>query len=220
MNSVEASAPSRDERRVTHRGSVRSTVARAAAVALVAAAGCAATSGPAMAGAPVIENEHFVSVRDSHLEQEEHADFCPEITFPVLWEGRVSANFQIRTRGLDGPEYYADRIVAANRYTNTENGKYLESQSRFRSADQQLSLDGDVLTVRWAETVNVRITSSEEGYLGQESGHRSGYFVVDLNDLENEEDDVVLVDDVKDLTGHSDMGGVGEFCDDLVAYLS
>ena len=83
---------------------------------LVAAAGCVATGVPAVAGAPVIQNDHFVSTQDSHLEQEEHADFCPEVTFPVLWEGRVSANFQIRTRGLDGPEYYAAFVIDPDGY--------------------------------------------------------------------------------------------------------
>ena len=205
--------------RTTHGRVGRSSVARAAAIALVAATGSFVAAVPATAGPP-IENEHFVDAYDSHIEQEFHEDFCPEVEFQVLWEGRVSANFQIKTRGVDGPEYYAERVVTGNRFTNTENGKYLETRIVFRAADQKLSLDGDILTVTWTEIVKTRITSSEDGYVGQESGRMTGHLVIDLNDLEDEEDDVVLVDEVEDLTGHSDMGGAGEFCSDLVTYLS
>lgn len=219
MNSVRVPAGAGDDRRTTHRRHARSLLARAAAVALVAAAGSLAAAVPASAGAPVIVNDHFVDVYDSHIEQEEHEDFCPEVGFTVLWEGRISANFQVRTRGLDGPEYYSERVVAQNRFTNTENGKYLETRIVFRAADQQLSLDGDILTVTWSEIVKTRITSSEEGYVGQESGRVTGHLVIDLNVLEVETDDVVLVDEVEDRTGRSDLGEA-DFCSDLVTYLS
>ena len=219
MNTVRVPAGAGDERRTTHRRPVRSSLARAAVVALVAATGSFVAATPAVAGPP-IENEHFVDSYDSHIEQEFHDDFCPEVAFPVLWEGRVSASFQIKTHGLDGPEYYAERVVTGNRFTNLDNGKYLETRIVFRAADQKLSLDGDILTVTWTEVVKTRITSSEAGYIGQESGRVSGHLVIDLNDLENEEDDVVLVDEVGDFTGHSDMSGAGEFCSDLVTYLS
>ena len=219
MNSVRVPAGAGDDRRTTHRRPVRSSLARAAAVALVAATGSFVAANPATAGPP-IENEHVVDAYDSHIEQEFHEDFCPEVAFPVLWEGRVSANFQIKTRGLDGPEYFAERVVSGNRFTNLENGKYLETRIVFRGADQKLSLDGDILTVTWTEVVKTRITSSEAGYVGQESGRVTGHLVIDLNDFETEEDDVVLVDEVEDFTGHSDLGGAGEFCSDLVTYLS
>ena len=218
MNTVRIPAGVGDDR-TTHRRPLRASVARVAAVALVVATGSVVAAVPASAGAPVILNDHVVDVYDSHIEQEAHEDFCPEVGFTVLSEGRVSANFQVRTRGLDGPEYYSERVVAQNRFTNTENGKYLETRNVFRAADQQLSLDGDILTVTWSEIVKTRITSSEEGYVGQESGRVTGHLVIDLNVLEDETDDVVLVDEVEDLTGRSDLGE-GDFCSDLVTYLS
>lgn len=204
--------------RATHRCPAVSAVARGAAIALVAATGALGAAVPATAGEPVIQNDHFVVTGDSHIEQEFHDDFCPEIEFPVLWEGRVSANFQIRTRGLDGPEYYSDRFVTQNRYTNTENGKYLEQRSAFRGSDQQLSLNGDILSGTWATTVSVRITASDGTIIGQTSGRQTFEFMVDLNDLDNPDDDEFLGETVSDLTGRDTMPE-SEFCSDLMTYL-
>ena len=81
-------------------------------------------------------NDHFVDVYDSHIEQEEHEDFCPEVAFTVLWEGRISANFQ------------AGRVASTARSTSPngssprtgsprKNGKYLETRIVFRAFDQE-----------------------------------------------------------------------------------
>ena len=69
MNSVRVPAGTGDDRRTTHRRHVRSSLARVAAVALVAATGSVVAAAPATAGPP-IENEHVVDAYDSHIEQE------------------------------------------------------------------------------------------------------------------------------------------------------
>ena len=196
-----------------------SAVARGAVIVLVAAGGALGAASPATAGEPVIVNDHFVDSSDSHIEQEFHEDFCPDVPFQVLWEGRVSANFQIRTRGLDGPEYYSDRAVTDNVYTNVENGKWLRSRVTFRGMDQKLTLDGDILSGRWATTISVRITASDGSFVGQESGRQTFDFMVDLNDLEDPDDDEFLGETVSELTGR-DALPESDLCSDLLTYLS
>ncbi|HEX6249345.1 MAG TPA: hypothetical protein VFZ64_15865 [Nocardioidaceae bacterium] len=147
--------------------------------ALLVSAGALAL-GMTMPGGAVAqpyEREHY-SWSDSHIEQEEHEDFCPDVEFEVLFTGEGDGFFQGVTHG-DGLVYYADHFRVTETYTNTENGKTLTFKRAMSFKDQKIVDDGENLIITFKGTGTTRTYGPDGRLLFVDAGQ---FVVQDLID--------------------------------------
>jgi hypothetical protein len=173
----------------------------------------------AAAGGNVVFRDHF-TFKDSHIEQVEHgADFCPDVPFLVLWEGRGTITEMAVTRGDDDLEYFRFHVSDENRYTNTETGASFRDVNSFSSKDQKLAFDEDGnLVIDGMDRFSSKLFDQNGRLVAVASGLVAFHLVIDLNDLEDPDDDVVLEETItKD---HGPRGFDGhDFCTDVLAFL-
>lgn len=194
------------------------TRVRAVLAAVGAALLATALATPAGASPPVV-NEHFVQT-DSHIEQEAHEGFCPEVPFLVEFTGHASITFRLLVRGKDGPEYGSFRITSQDTYTNLENGRTMTVLDHFQDWDHRVTDNGD-------GTLTIEIAGHSSTKLFDDDGHHlvaidAGPFTltleIDLMDPDNPDDDVVVEGPV---TEHGiNTFGDRDLCESLVQLLS
>lgn len=171
------------------------------------------------AGAKVVEKEHF-SFTESHIEQEEHGpDFCQNVDFLVLFEGKIRGFTLIKTKGSGPFPYFAETHRFDETYTNLENGKSLRIVTRGRSADQRIVDNGDGTITLTVKDTGVRRIIGPDGQRLVESGQFAARIVIDYNGTPSDpEDDTLLsFEDIKQ-TGRNDLAEL-DFCDLLVTFL-
>jgi hypothetical protein len=174
------------------------------------------------ADAKLVSKEHY-AFTESHIEQEEHgADFCPNVPFPVLFEGDTRGTLLVKTKGSGPFPYFADRFQDTAVFTNTENGKSLTQKSVSRFADQTIVDNGDgTITITVKGTGRNHVFGPDGTRLFVDSGQFQFDILIDYNGTpDNPDDDTFLAD----LGVHKDVGRVDtagrDFCEDLVIFLS
>jgi hypothetical protein len=189
-------------------------------LAIVAAAAASTMIAPS-ANARVVFKEHYTDTQ-SHIEQEEHGDeFCPNVEFPVLFEGEIRGTLLVKTKGSGPFPYFADHFQTTDVYTNLENDKSLTIVSNSRFADQTIVDNGDGTI-----TITVKGTGRQFAYgpdgnrLFVDAGQTQFSFVIDYNGTPDNPDDDVEVADLGEhkLTGRQDTAD-RDFCEDLVTFL-
>lgn len=176
------------------------------------------------ADAKLVSKEHY-AFTESHIEQEEHgADFCPNVPFPVLFEGDTRGTLLVKTKGSGPFPYFADRFQDTAVFTNTENGKSLTQKSVSRFADQTIVDNGDGTI-----TITVFASGGSRGYdangklVLRDPGQLRFAFDIDYNGTPGDASDDVEVPDsfriVRPSTGRNDAEG-RDFCADLAEFTS
>jgi hypothetical protein len=190
-------------------------------VALGATAVLTATTMTANpAAARILEHEHFQGT-ESHIEQEEHGDeFCPNVTFDVLWTGDFSEHVLIKAKGSSPAPYFASNFREQATYTNVENDKSLGISTVFNGRDLQITDNGDgTLTIVFIGTGRTQTYGPDGERLFLDTGQFRASVLIDHNGTpENPEDDVELDFQVVKDTGRNDTAE-RDFCEDLVTFL-
>ena len=186
-------------------------------VAAVTAIGTAvALSSPASAARP-LGIDHFV-LDETHLEQEAHEGFCPDVPFLVVWAGHSSITFKSLLRGKDGPEMFSFKISDQETYTNVDNGRTLTFLRSYGDGDRKLSFDGTIVSGVFAGHVSMKLFAPDGRLVGIDAGSFTETFTVDLVDPEDPDDDIVIEQTILD---HGPRQLVDrDFCEDLLTYLS
>lgn len=202
--------------------SLRGWCAAAAATALAAstivAASAPAGAAPGENQGNIVFRDHF-SFDDSHIEQEEHGDeFCTDIPFLVLWEGRgtITDMFMVR----QGDRYFGSfKVTNTNTYTNLETGVSFHDRSSFGWKDQKIEIDEDgILTATWQDRLGWKLFDQNGKLVGVDAGMVRYTATVDLHDLDDPEDDEELSFEVLADHGTRQLGD-RDFCEDLMTFL-
>jgi hypothetical protein len=186
-----------------------------AAAALAALLGLVLVA-PANAEGNVVFRDHF-TLKDSHIEQEEHEDFC-DVPFLVRWDGRVTVTETAIARGRGDLEYFRFHVSASDTFTNLETGESFRSITTFTGGDQKLTLSGDILTVEGMDRFSIKLFDSDGRLVAIDSGLSAFTLVIDLNDLENPDDDVLISETITKDHGLRTFGE-RDFCEDILTFL-
>ena len=138
------------------------TRARTWLASAIGAVMAAAFTGIAQAGPP-IENEHFDET-STHIEQEEHEGFCPDIPFLVLFEGHAKGSTLVVHHG-DGFVYFGLRLRTSDTYTNVETGRSMSIEVVLSSKDQKIVDNGDGTITITGQDVGRQRSYDDEGNL-------------------------------------------------------
>jgi len=184
-----------------------------AGVMTIALAPVAAASGN------VVFRSHE-TLKDSHIEQEEHGDeWCPEVSFLVRWDGRVTITETGIARGGGELEYFSFHVSAEDTFTNVESGASFRSVNTFNGRDQKLTLNPDgTLTVDFMDRFSSKLFGSDGKLVGLDAGTVAGTLVIDLGDPEDPEDDTVLSETITRDHGTRTFGE-RDFCEDVLEFL-
>ena len=160
------------------------------------------------------------TLRDSHIEQEEHGPgWCPEVSFLVRWEGRVTITETSTARGGGELEYFSIHVSAEDAFTNVETGASFRSVDTFNGRDQKLTLNPDgTLTVEFMDRFSSKLFGSDGKLVGVDAGTFAGTLVIDLGDPEDPEDDTVLSETITRDHG-TRTRGERDFCEDVLEFL-
>ncbi|MGH3508535.1 MAG: hypothetical protein ACRDO2_15155 [Nocardioidaceae bacterium] len=188
---------------------------------MIAAAALLSWVAAPTSSAKLLEQEHY-SFSVSHIEQEEHGDeFCPNVGFPVLFEGEVSGMLLVKTKGSGPFPYFADRFHLHDVYTNLENGKTFTLDTVSRFSDQSIVDNGDgTITITVKDTARVHVYGPDGKRLFIDVGQIRFELLIDYNGTpDNPDDDIILeeFDPIK-VTGHAQTEG-RDFCEDLEFFL-
>lgn len=185
--------------------------------ALATAAALLAGSNTA-ASAEVIEAEH-IRFSDTHIEQEEHEGFCPNVTFPVLFTGEGHAFFQIRALS-DGLLHFSSNFEAHETYTNTVNGESLRFQHSFRSQDVRVTDNGDgTLTIVFHFVGGSLVFGPDGQLLFRDKGNFTETVLIDHNGTPDLPDDDIFITQLDESFHGIAESADRDFCEDLVLFL-
>ena len=195
------------------------TVLRPLLAALCAVALSVVLAPFAAASGNVVFRTHE-TFKDSHIEQEEHGpEFCPEVSFLVRWEGRVTVTETGIARGGGELEYFSIHVSAEDTFTNVETGASFRSVDAFNGRDQKLTLNADgTLTVEFMDRFSSKLFGTDGKLIGLDAGTVAGTLVIDLNDPQDPEDDTVLSETITRDHGTRTFGE-RDFCQDVIDFL-
>lgn len=193
------------------------TVVRPLLAALSAVALSVMLAPFAAASSNVVFRSHE-TLKDTHIEQEEHDDFC-DVPFLVRWEGRVTITETGIARGGGDLEYFSIHVSAEDTFSNVETGASFRSVDTFNGRDQKLTLNADgTLTVDFMDRFSSKLFGSDGKLLGLDAGTVAGTLVIDLNDPQDPEDDTVLSETI--IRDHGTRTfGERDFCQDVLDFL-
>ena len=202
-----------------HRNASTRALVRPLLAALCAGALTVMLAPFATASGNVVFRSHE-TLRDSHIEQEEHGDeFCPDVPFLVRWEGRVTITEKGIARGGGELEYYSIHISAEDTFTNEETGVSFRSVDTFNGNDQKLTLNADgTLTVEFMDRFSSKLFGSDGKLVGIDAGTFAGTLLIDLGDPEDPEDDTVVNETITRDHGTRTFGE-RDFCQDVLDFL-
>ncbi|HEU0041107.1 MAG TPA: hypothetical protein VFQ15_02035 [Jiangellaceae bacterium] len=189
---------------------------------LAAATGVAASAvlvGGAVAGPPLV-NDHF-EIDDSHIEQEEHEGFCPDLPFLVLFEAQGQGSTLAVHHG-DGLAYFGLHVRLSATYTNLDTGRFLSQSLVANSNDLTITDNGDgTITITAQDRVHSTWYDDAGNKLFSDSGMSRFQFIVDTAGTPGNPDDDVFVEDLGLIkqAGHFETDG-RDFCADLVEFTS
>jgi hypothetical protein len=173
------------------------------AVALVLAGSIPASA----AGEPIIENTHL-QASYTHIEQEAHSGWCPQVPSPVEASGTISFGFLTRTQGPGGVWYFSGHRSSRDVYTNLDDGRTLTIKSTFRFADGRIVDNGDgTITIHAADTLSTVVFAGST-QVGQEAGRLAYTVVIDTMGTPGPDDDVLVSEEDHEPTGHFALEGI------------
>jgi len=155
----------------------------AAAVAAVSATLLILGTTSASAARPEIDHWTFT---DSHIEQEEHDDFCLDeegneiVPFDVLYEEDSHGNFRGMVR--KGVFYGASTVHIEQSWTNLDTGKSMSAVWQGQEKDHEVVDNGDgTLTITILFTGPTKTYDDEGDLLFKDVGRTFGTIIVDEN---------------------------------------
>lgn len=164
------------------------------------------SASPSSAGEPIIENGHFRGA-DTHIEQEAHPGWCPNVDFSVEFSGRFTSHFLTMKRGVDGLWYFSGGFESHGTYTNLENGQTLTERGSARWRDTRITDNGDgTITIEAADVGTHLLFGPDGRQLGHDAGRRSFTVVIDTNGTVEPDDDVVVWETMHPATGTFTLG--------------
>lgn len=185
-----------------------------AAAAIVAAA----FTGTAQAGPPIV-NDHF-DFTSTHIEQEEHEGFCPDIPFLVLFEGHAKGSTLAVHHG-DGFVYFGTRVRVSDTYTNVETGRSMSIEVVLSSKDQTIVDNGDgTITITGQDTGRQRSFDDDGNLLFTDTGLIRYEVLIDTAGTPGDPED----DEFLAFLGETKVAGPHEtldrdFCADLLEFI-
>lgn len=173
---------------------------------------------PGGVAAEPFERERY-SFSDTHIEQEEHEDWCPEVEFDVLFSVDVDGFWQGVPHG-DGLVYYADHFRATETYTNVENGKTLTFRTAMSFKDQTIVDDGENLTITFMRVGSTKVFGPDGELLFVDAGQWVGQDLIAHSGTPGDPTD----DEWQDFLGVvKEVGRIDtadrDFCSDLNEFL-
>lgn len=202
---------------MSHPRTSRRTVRTAASViALSSALVASAVPATADPGGHVVFRDHL-SIKDSHIEQEEHEGFCPDVPFLVRFDATLTFTDMVRTKGTGDLEYWSFKLTAKETYTNVDTGKSFSANISVSSRDQKLSLDDGILSIQAMDRMSWKLFDENGKLVGVDAGLTRIDAVIDLGDLDDPDDDEVISEEFTDhgirLLGERDI------CTDIMTFI-
>ena len=183
-----------------------------------AAAVVVAVGGSALAGPPIVQDHYEFT--DSHIEQEEHEGFCPEVPFLVRFDVEAEGFFSGVHHG-DGFAYFGDRYRITETYTNVETGRRISILSAGAFKDQTITDNGDgTITITSQDAGRTRVFDNDGNLLFRDMGLVRFEILVDTAGTPGDPDDDVFIE----FLGDTKEAGLFEtadrdFCADILEFL-
>jgi hypothetical protein len=172
---------------------------------------------PAQAEGNTVFRDHF-SMKDSHIEQEAHDDFC-DVPFLVRWSGRFTVTETVTRKGGGELEYGSFHSSASDTWTNVETGASFHTIGSFSTRDQKLTWNGDgTLSVAAMDRFSTKLFDGDGKLVAIDAGLVAVHLVIDLNNVDDPEDDTIISETVTKDHGIRTFGE-RDFCADLVAFI-
>jgi hypothetical protein len=192
---------------------IRTLVATAAGIALATSL----VTTTAVAGRP-LERERF-DIDESHIEQEEHEGFCPDIEFLVLYEEQGHGSFVFTQRG-DGLAYGVLHLSLSATFTNMETGQFFTQSLVINSRDHAVTVNDDTLTITVRDAVHITTYDSEGKRLFSDSGLIEYELLIDHSGTPGDPSD----DEFLEFLGETKSAGHFEtadrdFCADIAEFI-
>jgi hypothetical protein len=175
--------------------------------ALLAAA-CGALLALTTLAAPASAGEKPETFRfhetDTHIEQDEHEGWCPEVPFLVEFTGDFVFFFKAMTRGKDGLAYFSSNGRLHDSYTNLENGRTFTVRVVWHDSDVRVVDNGDgTLGITFATQVSSALTDPDGNRVDQGAGRVEFQVIVDHNGTPSDpEDDELVSESLTRVSGH------------------
>ncbi|GAA2033488.1 hypothetical protein GCM10009819_16960 [Agromyces tropicus] len=190
------------------------------------AAAAAASAALVLAGAPAqaAPNPPFHenwSEQESHIEQDAHPDFCPDIEDDILFEADLSGTFTAVWRG--GELAYATATFnVTESYTNLATGKSFTGHVHGVDHDLDVVDNGDgTLTVTTTTQQSVRYVTDDGRTAFVDAGHFEYRLLIDHNGTPGDPSDDEVIDFLGEDAAHGHFDTQGrDFCEDLEMFTS
>jgi len=191
-----------------------------AAVAAVCGAllGVATLTGSASAGeSPIGENFTFKG-GDTHIEQDAHPGWCPDVPFAIQYAGDAVAHFKFMARGEQRLDYYSSNGRIHDSCTNVENGRTFTVQVVWHESDVRVVDNGDgTLSITWAAQATSAVVAPDGTRVDRGAGR------IELSSLVHVESDELISETVSRISGspfHYYQDPEHDICGDVLEMLS
>jgi hypothetical protein len=196
-------------------------MSRSTAVIVVTTALVALSGGAALAAGPPVVREAPLKFTDSHIEQEEHEDFCPDLDFDVLYTLEMTGGLFLGSRRGSGPLYFGQRFHLTETWENVENGRVFTARSSGSDRDQRVVDNGDgTLTITVQLTGGTTYYDSEGRRLFTDAGINRFTIVIDTAGTPDDVSDDEFVEFLgTDLDAGLRQTADRDFCADLQEFI-
>jgi hypothetical protein len=188
----------------------------AACVAAISAI-CIAAATPAAAAPPIIE--HFDDHEEVLFLAGADPEFCPDLSFDVLWVEDATGTFRFVRHG-DGNYHGGISARVAGSYTNTESGLTFSYTRSFSDRDVHVTDNGDGTVTLEAVSAGIAKYYDDAGErLFIDAGRNRYSIVIDTGGTpENPDDDEFVAFIGDELKGRFDTAE-RDFCADLEEFI-
>jgi hypothetical protein len=194
---------------------------RSTAVVIVTTAVVALSGGATLAAGPPVVREAPLKFTDSHIEQEEHEDFCPDLQFDVLYTLEVTGGLFLGSSRSGGQLYFGARFHQTETWQNVENGKIFTALASGTDRDQKVVDNGDgTLTITVQLTGGTTYYDSEGRRLFTDAGVNRFTIVIDTAGTPDDVSDDEFVEFLgTDLDAGLRQTADRDFCADLQEFI-